>query len=336
MNSGGKIKIIFSIILFTSITFLFPFNIFAEKNPETSKFKAGFYYTVKKGDTLWDLSEQFSDSPWVWPELWGENEQLLNPHWIYPGEKIRIFHMDWLDKKKITQKTIVEPAFYAYPQIEQVGFIKKTAIKPVGSIFKVKDDKVMISAGDLVYIREESGVPLIKGDKYMIYRTIYPVIDKSTNSYIGVQHLIIGQVKILKNEQGFVLANVLKSFRMIKKNDYIMPCEKKISFIKLKKSKKGLDGKIILSEEHQIMFGSATIAFINKGNQDDVATGQQYSIYRQEKGMIKLSGPKVILPPDEIGTLLVLRTEAKTSTVLITKSERDIEINTRICYPLEK
>ena len=336
MNSGGKIKIIFSIILFTAITFLFPFNIFAEKNPETSKFKAGFYYTVKKGDTLWDLSEQFSDSPWVWPELWGENEQLPNPHWIYPGEKIRIFHRDWLDKKGVTPKTAVEPEFYAYPQIAQVGFIKKRAIKPVGTIFKVKDDKVMISAGDLVYIREEGGVPLVKGNKYMIYRTICPITDETTNSYIGVQHLIIGQVKIFKNEQGFVLANVVKSFRMIQKNDYIMSCEKNLPFIKLGKSKKGLNGKIILSEEHQVMFGDASIAFINKGNQNGVTTGQEYSIYRQEKGEINTSGRKVILPPDEIGTLLVLRTEAETSTVLITNAERNIEPGTMICSPLKK
>ena len=336
MNSGKKIKVSFTIILFTAITFMFPFNIFAEKDPEVSKFKAGFYYTVKKGDTLWDLSEHFSDSPWVWPELWGENEQLPNPHWIYPGEKIRIFHRDWLDKKGVTPKMAMEPEFYAYPQIAQVGFIKKTAIKPVGTIFKVKDDKVMICEGDLVYIREEGGVPIVKGSKYMVYRTISPIKDESTNSYIGVQHLIVGQVEIFKNEQDFVLANVVKSFRSIKKNDHIMPCEKNLPFIGLEKSKKGLNGKIILSQEHQVMFGDATIAFIDKGDQNGVIIGQQYSIYRQEKGEIDSSGRKTILPPDEIGRLLVLRTEAETSTILITNAARSITPGTMICYPLEK
>jgi LysM repeat protein len=50
-----------------------------------------FYYTVKKGDTLWDISKHFFDSPWLWPELWSKNNQVLNPHLIYPGNRLRIY-----------------------------------------------------------------------------------------------------------------------------------------------------------------------------------------------------------------------------------------------------
>jgi len=48
-------------------------------------------YTVKRGDTLWDLSGRFLDNPWYWPKLWSYNPQIANPNWIYPGNPIHVF-----------------------------------------------------------------------------------------------------------------------------------------------------------------------------------------------------------------------------------------------------
>src|SRR5215470_2654285 len=46
-------------------------------------------YTVKRGDTLWDISKIFLTTPWRWPELWGMNkQQVANPHLIYPGQML--------------------------------------------------------------------------------------------------------------------------------------------------------------------------------------------------------------------------------------------------------
>jgi LysM repeat protein len=48
-------------------------------------------YTVKSGDTLWDLSSRYLDNPWYWPKLWSYNPEIANPHWIYPGNVLRFY-----------------------------------------------------------------------------------------------------------------------------------------------------------------------------------------------------------------------------------------------------
>jgi hypothetical protein len=50
----------------------------------------GRIHTVVSGDTLWDISEAYLGTPWVWPSVWNENDGVDNPHRIEPGDRIWI------------------------------------------------------------------------------------------------------------------------------------------------------------------------------------------------------------------------------------------------------
>jgi hypothetical protein len=60
-------------------------------------------YIVVPGDTLWGISQRYTDSPWRWPDLWNMNkDQIRNPHLIYPG------YIIVLDRER-GQLTIAQP-----------------------------------------------------------------------------------------------------------------------------------------------------------------------------------------------------------------------------------
>jgi len=62
-------------------------------NPAAPGVEGYEVHTVKPGDTLWEVSKQYLKDPFLWPQIWENNSQVKNPHWIYPGDQILIKKM---------------------------------------------------------------------------------------------------------------------------------------------------------------------------------------------------------------------------------------------------
>jgi hypothetical protein len=353
MNCRTNSAVLFFVVLILPL--MSPPLITAGDQINVVESEAGFYYTIQKGDTLWDLSQQFNNSPWLWPELWEENDQISNPHWIFPGERIRLYRKSGAQAMTKTEpsqpvgvvpvpapasaKNVSAAPYFVYSSIDSVGFIRKPPVSSLGTIFEVQGRKVLISEGDMVYIRP-AGISaqgaLIPGSRHTVFKYMKPTDEPHATETIGTQHYILGIVEITKKEPDMVIAKVLKSFRTIRVDDQLMPFSPRHSNIELKPSVPGIEGKIITSEEHTKLIGDYMLAFIDKGRADNIDVGQQYSIYNSQKMVLENNQiNSKVLPPVDFGTFVVLHTEETTSTVIITITSKHISPGERFRTPIQ-
>ena len=341
-----RLKMWLSILLLMFL--LMPFSMNAAEKEKVVEHETGFYYTVQKGDTLWDLSRKFSDSAWLWPEMWNENKQIANPHRIFPGERIRLLRRSGAQKigvkevaKKVPEKptekfTLEDFIHYNIASLDRVGFIRKEPVAPHGTIFEVQEIKEMINSDDVVYIRPEGGSVLVPGKRYTIYRTLAPIKDRETGEYIGIQHLLTGVVEINQVKPSYAVGTVIEAYRPINLEDMLMPYYHRLPTLNLNDSPKGLEAKIVEAEDHNRIIGDSMVAFIDKGKKDGVQPGQFYNVYyRIKERLHPKKDTKILLHPVDFAELLVIHTENTTATVIVTGADREFEPGASVRSPVQ-
>lgn len=329
----------------------------AQDDPNVVRENGKTYYIVQQGDTLWDISQKFLNSPEYWPELWKVNSDvpITNPHRIYPGQRIRLFRRGEIPGEMTARAPEPMPApspppappaaavppagtpavsnldggtgdgTFRYSAMERIGFIRETPEPPLGVVFRARDRKEMISFGDTVYLRETGGTPLAIGKYYTAYRTVGPIVDRKTGEPVGTQYIPTGVLEINEKTDDYTIATVMRAYRDIRTDDRVMPYRERSPDLNLTAGVPGMDGAIITSEERNNIYGEHDVVFINRGENDGVGPGQEYTVFVQEyEPTAPDSREKIVISPIDIGRLVVLHAEPTTATALITRSSRTI------------
>jgi len=88
-------------------------------------------YVVQKGDTLWDISKRFLQDPWRWASVWTINDQIKNPHLIYPGDVIMLTYVDGKPQLSVVRDEKLAPAPAPAPVVSVVPEISQGEVEPV-------------------------------------------------------------------------------------------------------------------------------------------------------------------------------------------------------------
>ena len=185
-------------------------------------------YTVKSGDTLWDISKLFLKSPWRWPELWGMNlDDIKNPHRIYPGQVLVLERSGGTatlrvagdgeggvpDTVRVTPRTRYETlgdlalpalrtrvieAFLAEPLI-----VDEAGLKAAPRIVSTQENRVLLTQGDRAYARG-TATPLLDNEprtqQFRIFRETVPLKDPATGEVLGYEAHYVGKANLARSE----------------------------------------------------------------------------------------------------------------------------------------
>ena len=318
-------------------------------------------YTVKKGDTLWDISGTFLNSPWLWPEIWHVNPQIENPHLIFPGDLIKLIYLDGQPRLTVerTLKMVpgasgingatklspsirvqsTEDAISSIPLDKIDAFLSRSRIVEPGEleagpyILAGQQQHVIVGAGDSAYARGKFDAQY---SNYGIYRKGESFKDPITKEFLGVYAKGIGTVAITAVNADVATLDVLRTYEEVRPGDALLPSEDRSVDAIFVPSAPGddIEAQIIAVEGGVTQVGKFNVVMINRGEREGLLVGNVLAIYKTGEVVAdRVKGGKVALPDERAGLLMVFRTFEKMSFALVLEADRALAVNDKVRNP---
>jgi len=321
------------------------------------------FYVVQPGDTLWDISEMFLNSPWLWPEIWYVNNQVENPHLIFPGDVIALVYIN--GQPRITKGMLPDGTIKLRPQARQLSADEAIPTIPLDAILPFLTSAQVVSESQLdhspyvvgndserllaaennkVYVR---GITNFAEQKYTFFRKGDAYIDPDTGELLGIEAIHVGDgVKIQSGDPSIV--RLSKSKQEVRHGDNALPTnEEQLRPVYFPHAPSSFDGGQIISVYGGVQqIGQYDIVVINRGEREHMEVGHVLSISATGKTVKDDIAKKrndeydeeisetVTLPDEYAGRLMIFRTFEKVSLGLVLKSERTIHVLDKVKTPL--
>lgn len=286
-------------------------------------------YTVVKGDTLWDISGKFLQHPWQWPQLWHNNPQIKDPHWIYPGDTLYFSYVNGeptlsfsppgsdyqpdirphIRESAIEKAVPVLPAnairqFLVSPKVGSAGELEKAPY-----VLEIAGEHLIAGAGDRVYVR---AIENPEGLGYTVYRPGKPYLSPETHEILGYEAQYVADTTLEMPGDPATL-RINKSDFEIQRGDRLMPTaegEMALTYFP-KPPEQMIIGSIIRVMGGVSQIGQFNVVVIDKGTVDGLKVGHTLDVYRRGKVVAdKMQSDVAVsvkLPDEFAGVVMVFR-----------------------------
>ncbi|WP_437297385.1 LysM peptidoglycan-binding domain-containing protein [Sorangium sp. So ce426] len=313
-------------------------------------------HSVRRGDTLWDISGRYYTNPYAWPQVWALNPQLQNPHWIYPGDRIRLrdpsegptrgsigFGANQLSRGgRVPTKTIF---------LRELGWVDDVKKDTWGELVASPDDQMLLSEGDDVYLRLSDDHEVSIGQELTIFREIKKV---KSGDVKGELVTVRGTARVdrYNPKTHMVRARLIESLDVVERTDRVGAVLRRLDVVPPVGAEADLEAKILAAVYPYQLVGQHQVVFIDKGEKDGVKPGQRFFAVRrgdrwlqqlgsagrlatvrprvQDERPAQVDEPKFgvdeeLLPDETYAELRVVHVRERTAAALVTHAMYEVE-----------
>lgn len=313
-------------------------------------------YVVKKGDTLWSISNHFLLNAWEWPEIWFVNGQVRNPHKIYPGDVLDLMVVNGrpqlvAQKQPDLREDRVSPQVRATKLTDAIPAIPIEAIrdflhsprmvmpdeiKRAPYLLAFVDEHLMVGANSRVYVRKLK--PNDETVDFNVVRLGREYKDPTSGESLGYEATDVGDAELEKSGDPGV-AMLTKTTREALAGDYFLPVEPENfdAYFYPHAPADDMRATIISVYDGVTQVGQYQVVALNRGGRNGMEPGHVLTVMQSNRTARDpygdLGESTVRLPDVKAGTAMVFKVTPKVSFALIMEATRAIKVLDKAVKP---
>ncbi len=299
-------------------------------------------HVVRRGDTLWDICFYYFNDPWQWPKVWSYNPSITNPHWIYPGDLVRLLPRGMFATQPEVQEPettpgevkpidrLPAPAARTNVGIKQTAFVEKSNLDKALVVDGAVDEKELLSIGDSIYLSYPENNPPKIGQTYSVYAPEQSV--KSKGKDHGAYVRVLGTVRIESvKEKKKARGVIVEANQEIERGAKVGPLAKTYKNVPPVPPKVDAQGTIVAMLTKDQLIGTGEVVFVDLGKGSGLAVGNRMFVVR--RGDAKPGQSKDTIGQDDrsfparsLGEIVIVEVGDKTSVGLVTVSVQEMGV----------
>jgi hypothetical protein len=318
-------------------------------------------YVVQAGDTLSKISQQVYGQPWMWPKLWSLNPQIQNPHWIYPGDQIRLTgdvaagtndsRTLGAGMQKLREQMVPKDSVF----LRQYGYIDDPAKGIIGEVVGAVEPVQLMSEGHHAYLVLKPGEEVEPGQVLTVFREVRdPPRVKGARRPPGKIVALKGSIKVeyVNLKTRVVRGLIVESTDVIERGAKVGLLDYDYELVEPKKAQKDVTARVLTSMYPHVIMGKHQVVFIDRGEVDGLKPGNRLFITRRGDtwrrtlstttsmassriqmdhedhlavDAVPMHGNEQDFPEEVVAELRVVRTHKQSALAVVTHSSVEIE-----------